>query len=133
MLIMTYGNNFRQNTKFKIQFFFGTIPRHWRIYRKIYRSGQKKKSIKIKISIKLLVLSIQISWNFQKSLLKSISSLFLENICNTIFGREVINHLHITSKIIGYAHNFCNQKEKENRNQIGVIAHNLFGFDVFFF
>ena len=41
--------------------------------------------------------------------------------------------MHITGKIIGYAHSFCNQKVRENKNQISVIADNLFGFDFFFF
>ena len=33
---------------------------------------------------------------------------FLENVCNVIFGREVIHHSHITGKITGYTHSFCN-------------------------
>ena len=33
---------------------------------------------------------------------------FLENVCNISFGREVIHHSHITGKIIGYTHSFCN-------------------------
>ena len=41
--------------------------------------------------------------------------------------------MHITGKIIGYAHSFCNQKVRENKNQVSVIADNLFGFDFFFF
>lgn len=44
------------------------------------------------------------------------SSLFIENVCNINFGREVIHHSHISSKIISYAHDFCNQKVRENRN-----------------
>ena len=41
--------------------------------------------------------------------------------------------MHIKGKIIGYAHSFCNQKVRENKNQISVIADNLFGFGFFFF
>ena len=41
--------------------------------------------------------------------------------------------MHIKGKFIGYAHSFCNQKVRENKNQISVIADNLFGFDFFFF
>ena len=62
-----------------------------------------------------------------------LSNNFLANVCNIIFGREVIHHSHIAGEIIGYAHNFCNQKVRQNKNQISVIAHNLFGFDIFFF
>lgn len=35
--------------------------------------------------------------------------------------------------IIGYAYNLCNHNVRGNRNQISVIAHNLFGFDFLFF
>lgn len=61
------------------------------------------------------------------------SNNFLENVCSIIFGIEVIHHPSITGKIIGYAHSFCNQKVRENKNQISVIAHTLFGFDFFYF
>ena len=37
----------------------------------------------------------------------------------------------MTGKIIGYAHSFCNQKVRENKNIISVIAHNLLRFDFF--
>ena len=59
--------------------------------------------------------------------------MFLENVGNIFFSREVIHHSHITGEITGYAHSFCNQKVMENKNQMSVIAHNLFGFDFFFF
>ena len=59
--------------------------------------------------------------------------MFLENVRNIFFSREVIHHSHITGEITGYAHSFCNQKVMENKNQMSVIAHNLFGFDFFFF
>lgn len=56
---------------------------------------------------------------------------FLENVHNIIFGRETIHHSYITGEVSGYTHSFCNQKVRENKNQISVIAHNLFGFDIF--
>ena len=59
------------------------------------------------------------------------SNNFLENICNIIFDREVIRHSHTVGEIINYAHCFWNQKARENKNQIWLIAHNLFGFDFF--
>ena len=57
---------------------------------------------------------------------------FPENVRDIIFGREVIHHSSITAKIIGYAHSSCNHKVRENKNQISVIAHNLFGFEFSF-
>ena len=38
----------------------------------------------------------------------------------------------MSGKIIGYAHDFCNKKIRENQNPIPVFAHNLFSFDFFF-
>ena len=40
--------------------------------------------------------------------------------------------MHVTGKIIGYAHDFCNMKVRENQNQFFGITHNLFGFEMFF-
>ena len=43
-----------------------------------------------------------------------------------------LHHFHITGKIIGYAHDFCNAKVRENKEVITCIAHNFFGFDMYF-
>ena len=51
---------------------------------------------------------------------------------NLLFGSYVIHHSHVTSKIIGYAHYFYNQKIRENQSAIPTIAHNLFSFDFLF-
>ena len=56
---------------------------------------------------------------------------FLENVHNILLGREVVHRSYSTGRIVGYAHDFWNQKVRENKNQINVIAHNLFGFDFF--
>ena len=58
---------------------------------------------------------------------------FLSSIDLIIHGTNVIHHSHITDEVIGYAHSFCNKEVRENKNQISLIAHNLFGFDFFFF
>ena len=42
-------------------------------------------------------------------------------------------HSHVTGKIIGYVHDFCNWQVRENKTEISVFAHNLFRFDAFFF
>ena len=63
----------------------------------------------------------------------AMSENFLSNVDHIIHGTNVIHHSHITGEVIGYAHSFCNEEVRENRNQISVIAHNLFGFDFFFF
>ena len=43
-----------------------------------------------------------------------------------------LHHSHITEKIIGYVHDFCNQQVRENNDVIPCIAHNFFNFDMIF-
>ena len=63
----------------------------------------------------------------------SISDKFLSNITAIFENQVVLHHSHVTSKIIGYAHDFCNQKCKENYYTIPVLAHNQFRSDFFLF
>ena len=44
-----------------------------------------------------------------------------------------LHHCQITGEIIGYTHDFCNARVKENNIEIPLIAHNLFGFDLYYF
>ena len=45
-----------------------------------------------------------------------------------------MHHLHIAGEILGYSHNFCNTAVIEKtRPEIPFVAHNFFGFDIFFF
>ena len=49
---------------------------------------------------------------------------------------KIINvkvHSHVTGEVIGYAHDFCDLKVRENKDVISCIAHNSFGFDIYFF
>ena len=41
------------------------------------------------------------------------------------------HHSHITSKILGYVHDFCNWKIRENKTELSLIGHNFLGFDIF--
>ena len=43
-----------------------------------------------------------------------------------------LHHFHVTGKILGCAHDFCNMKVRENQNQFSCIVHNFLGFDMFF-
>ena len=61
-----------------------------------------------------------------------IAKTFLDDVRNISFASHVIHHSHATGKIIGYAHDFCNKKIRENQNLIPVFAHHLFSFDFFF-
>ena len=43
-----------------------------------------------------------------------------------------IHHSHVTGKIKGYAHDFCNEQVRENKKTLSCVAHNLIGFDIYF-
>ena len=60
------------------------------------------------------------------------SNLF-ENIHKIINVKVHLHHSHVTGEVIGYAHDFCNLKVRENKDVISCIAHNFFGFDIYFF
>ena len=62
-----------------------------------------------------------------------ISSKFLSNMIGIVRNQRDIHHSHVTGKINGYAHNFCNLKCRENHYTIPVFAHNQFRFDFFLF
>ena len=61
------------------------------------------------------------------------SERFLQNLYMIHTNRRVIHHSHVTRKIIGYAHKYCNLQARENYFTIPVIAHNQFRFDFFLF
>ena len=45
-----------------------------------------------------------------------------------------LHHSHITGRIIGYSHDFCNTTVVEKASpDIPVTAHNFFGFDLYYF
>ena len=48
-------------------------------------------------------------------------------------NRSVIHHSHVTGKILGHAHEFCNDRVRENYHKIPVFGHNQFRFDFFLF
>ena len=58
---------------------------------------------------------------------------FFSNVNRLIRGKCHLHHSHITGDTTGYVHDFCNKAyfEKE-RSEIPFIAHNFFGFDLFY-
>ena len=59
---------------------------------------------------------------------------FFMHVHNLIKMKIHIHHLHVTGKINGYAHDFCNTRLIEcQKPEIPCFAHNLFGFDFFYF
>ena len=62
------------------------------------------------------------------------SKKFFNHVHNQITQKIHLHHSHITGEIKGYAHDFCNRKVVElEKQEIPCIAHNLFGFDFWFF
>ena len=55
-----------------------------------------------------------------------------ESIHRLINVKIHLHHSHVTGRIYGYAHDFCNMKVRENLSQFSFIAHNFFVFDMFF-
>ena len=43
-----------------------------------------------------------------------------------------IHHSHVTGQIIGYAHDFCNWRVRENNYIIPLIGRNFLGFDIYY-
>ena len=60
-----------------------------------------------------------------------LSARFLQNLIFIHKNEFVIHHSHVTGKIVGYAHEFCNLQIRENYYTIPVFAHNQFRFDFF--
>ena len=59
---------------------------------------------------------------------------FFINVHRLIKMKIRLHHSHVTGKILGYAHDFCNTKVTEKTQpDIPVFAHNLFGFDLYYF
>ena len=62
------------------------------------------------------------------------SNKFFIHVHNQIKQKLHLHHSHITGEIHGYTHDFCNKRVLELENpEIPCIAHNLFGFDFWFF
>ena len=56
---------------------------------------------------------------------------FVENLKGIMNNKIHIHHSHINGEIIGYAHSYCNQKVRENKSKVSLIAHNILKFDFF--
>ena len=61
------------------------------------------------------------------------SEKFLSNMIAIFNNKHVIHHSHVTGRAVGYNHDFCIERAKENYCTIPVFAHNQFRFDFFLF
>ena len=58
---------------------------------------------------------------------------FLENVHKMIKVKVHLHPSYVTVKLFANAHDFCNWRTYENKSEIPMIEHNLFGFNMFFF
>ena len=60
--------------------------------------------------------------------------MYFVNVHRLIKTKIYLYHSHITGNILDYAHDFCNTKvTKKSAPDIPLIAHDLFGFDLYYF
>ena len=61
-----------------------------------------------------------------------VTKILFSNVINLMYRKIILHHSHVTGEIIGFAHNFCNQKVRKGNDFFSLFAHNLSDFDVFF-
>ena len=59
------------------------------------------------------------------------SDKFLQNLYYIHTNKRAVHHSHVTGKIVGYEHEYCNLQVRENYYTIPIVAHNQFRFDFF--
>ena len=57
---------------------------------------------------------------------------FLVNLYKVLNAKVHIHHSHVTGDIVGYSHDFCNWKVRENKTIVPLIGHNFLEFDIFY-
>ena len=58
---------------------------------------------------------------------------FLETTYQMMNIKFHLHHPHVTGRVYEYAHYFCKWKVRENQIGFSCLAHNIFGFDTYFF
>ena len=57
---------------------------------------------------------------------------FFTNLYRVLEAKVHIHHSHVSGEMIGYSHDFCNWKVRENKYETSLIGHNFLGFDIFY-
>ena len=57
---------------------------------------------------------------------------FMKKLYRVVNYKVHIHHSHVTGKIHGYSHDFCNWKIRENQLFVPLIGHNFLGFDIYY-
>ena len=58
---------------------------------------------------------------------------FIDNIKGIINNKIHIYHSHISNKVIGYAHSFCNERVREHKTKTTVLRLIFLGLIFFFY
>ena len=56
---------------------------------------------------------------------------FIQAVHQLTITKVNLHHSHVTKEIYSYAHDFCNQKVRENQHFFSCLAQNIFGFDFY--
>ena len=104
-----------------------TSTRTARLDKKNTKELTKKKAI-----VYLYKKSVRFLKNDNIDLELPFSKNFLYNLSGIASNKPVVHHSHVSGKIVGFVHEFCNLKVRENYYTIPVIAHNQYRFDFFF-
>ena len=97
------------------------------------KSKQKAKISKIALQLYAFVYQRIMRFPRTKSEFETVTTGNLFEYVHKIVNVKInLHHSHITGKIIGYVHDFCNLQVRENKNIIPCIAHNFFNFDMIF-
>ena len=76
--------------------------------------------------------ALMISWDIDYKI--TTTNKFFVNVHQWIRGKFHFHHSHITGRIYGYAHDFCNTTQLERSTaEILFIAPNFFGFNLFYY
>ena len=57
---------------------------------------------------------------------------FMQELHRVVNYKVHIHHSHVTGRIHGYAHDFCNWKIRENYLFVPLMGHNFLGFDIYY-
>ena len=58
---------------------------------------------------------------------------FFINVHGMITAKIHLYHFHVPGEMLGYTHDFCDLRVRENKIEIPMIAHNLYGSDLYYF
>ena len=101
------------------------------------RVKTKKYANKWKSSVQVLAFVYRKHIDFPKAHLFENDCITTKNFYEVIYtlaGAKIhLDHSDVTGEIYGFVHDFGNWKVMENTQRCVVFAHNLFGFDFYFF